>query len=393
MSKPSASFARRRQWLQLACATAIGGAATAASGSTVPLVRNRAGQAWGYIAWWMPDTWRNKLFAELDRALFFGLRMGASGMIAEYNGWPERWQPMRAAFLESPRWPALDLTLTMLVEDDFKTLFASSSSTTRAFATAMALANDPAVSGLHIDFEVYGVLPAAIQQRFREFIVRLATGLHQARPRKSLSVFVPMGSAEPLYDRESLAAVDHVVMQGYDAHWLNSPRAGPVAPLDGTTAVTWRKAVALAQQLGVPRHRVLIGYPLYAYEWPVREGNPRAQTIGSGIETTLAPVPAEVLPLIRVNVDDRVRRYGAQRDPESGSMYYQFQDHNQWRTGWFEGSWSMQQKIAFLESERLAGVAYFVLGYDANSIVASYLERRGPKRKLAPIAASLTGSR
>jgi spore germination protein len=344
-------------------------------------VRNggsRQTQAWAYLAWWMPDSWRSRQFSRLDRVLFFDLSVDEDGAIADDRGWPHRWGDLRQAVTASKI--PLELTLSLLDEERFRRLFSSAAATARLQHTALALTRDPAVAGIHLDFEVYGPMPAQAVARFRRFVIELSQALRENSPAKSLTVFLPIGVQNQIYDRPSLRATSQVVAQGYDAHWLGSPSAGPIAPLAGTSAVTWEKAMRQAQALGVRRDRMLMSYPLFGYEWPTEGPDPKALTRGDGIRTTLADVAEEYLPAIRVNVAQRLRNIAPQRDDLSGSMYYQFENGSGWHTGWFEGLWSLQRKADFAASHGLAGAAFFVLGYDGGSLVDTFLARRAERR-------------
>ncbi len=331
-------------------------------------------QAWGYFAWWLPQSWRTAPLKQMDRLLFFELKVGPQGLITERNGWPEKWGDLRAALRTSAT--PLDLTLTVLNERDFESIFSSPSATRQLLEQSATLASDPEVAGLHLDFEVYSALPIASVTRFRQFVVDLSKRLRSHRPAKNLSVFLPIGGALQIYDARSVTSLDHVVAQGYDAHWRSGSNAGPVAPLDGDSEVTWKKAVAQSLSLGVKRDKILLSYPLYGYEWPTQEKNPRSLVRGEGMTTTLAPVDPRFLPAIQVNVQDRVKLYGSTNDALSGSSYYQFQKNGQWTTGWYEGSWALDKKTGYLQAQKLGGMAFFLLGYDEGRVMDMYLKRR-----------------
>ena len=150
--------------------------------------------------------------------------------------------------------------------------------------------------------------------------------------------------------------------------------------MNGNEAVTWKKAVALSQTLGVPKERLMLGFPLYGYEWPVKGAKKRNATTGEGLFTTFASIPVELFPDVQFNVQDQVKRYGASHDPESGSSYYQYKKSNgQFIEGWFEDWWSLRQKSEYLVNERLGGIAFFLLGYDDGQLVDYFLRLRGRK--------------
>ena len=335
-------------------------------------------KAWGYLGWWLPQSWRSVPLGQLDRLLFFELKVAPNGAIAERHGWPEQWADLRLAVQQNNT--PLDLTLTLFDSAIFNTLFSSSEATQRLLIEASSLAGQPGVAGLQLDFEIYSLAQPQAIERYREFVRELSVRLRQQVPPRNLSVFHPIGGTSVLYDAVTLAQVDHVVLQGYDAHWLDSKTAGPVAPLSGNEAVTWEKALAIGLGLGVPKERLLLSFPLYGYEWQVKTHKLRSASLGKGRITSFAPIPVNSPPDLPFNVQDRVRQYGASHDPLSGSSYYRFRGKNgQFVEGWFEDWWALGRKIDFLADRQLGGAAFFLLGYDNEQLVNYFLQRRGRK--------------
>ena len=337
-----------------------------------------APKAWGYLGWWLPDSWRTAPLGELDRLLFFELKVDANGSITERHGWPDAWTDLQQA-LKQQHTP-LDLTLTLLDPATFNRLFSSPEAIQRLLDEAVALGGGAGVAGLQLDIEIYSFVSPDTISRYRGFVRALAERLHQQLPPRNLSVFFPMGTISPLYDAPTLACVDQLVLQGYDAHWPGSQVAGPVAPLTGPEAVTWEKAVAQGVLLGVPKERLLLSFPLFGYEWPVKGHKLRSTTTAKGATLTFAPLPASLQPDFPLNAQDQVRQYGAIHDPLSGSSYYQFKRKNgQWVEGWFEDWWALGRKTDYLVNEQLGGIAFFLIGYDGGQLVDYFLRRRGPR--------------
>ena len=335
-------------------------------------------KAWGYLGWWLPQSWRSVPLGQLDRLLFFELKVAPNGAIAERHGWPEQWADLRLAVQQNNT--PLDLTLTLFDSAIFNTLFSSSEATQRLLIEASSLAGQSGVAGLQLDFEIYSLAQPQAIERYRAFVRELSVRLRQQVPPRNLSVFHPIGGTSVLYDAVTLAQVDHVVLQGYDAHWLDSKTAGPVAPLSGNEAVTWEKALAIGLGLGVPKERLLLSFPLYGYEWQVKTHKLRSASLGKGSITSFAPIPVNSPPELPFNVQDRVRQYGASHDPLSGSSYYQFRGKDgQFVEGWFEDWWALGRKIDFLVDRQLGGAAFFLLGYDNGQLVNYFLQRRGRK--------------
>lgn len=330
-------------------------------------------QAWAYAGWWLPDGWRTVELQRLDRLLFFELKVSASGTIAERHGWPEQWEDLRAAAKRHA--VPLDLTLTLLNAKEFDKLFSSPAAVERLLEEATALANGDGVAGLQLDFEVYEALRPAALQNARAFVRDLAARLRQQSPARSISVFLPVGGQAQLYDAATLAHADHVVLQGYDAHWPTSKAAGPLAPLDGGEAVTWKKAVALASDLHVPPDRMLLGFPLFGYEWPVKTKSVRSETTGPAQSASFAPLASGPVAGVDIDVQHRVTRYGAVHEPVSASSYYRFRnEHGRLFEGWFEDWWSLNRKCDYLKQEKVRGIAFFMLGYDGGQLIGHYLQ-------------------
>lgn len=336
-------------------------------------------KAWGYIGWWLPQGWRTAPLGEFERLLFFGLPIEADGAVRERHGWPEQWEALRqaAALTETP----IDLTLTLLDAKTFRNVFGSDAAIQRLLDDATTLAQQEQVNGLHLDVETYDEISPALLAAFRKFVQTLTLRL-QALPRsKALSVFIPMGGKTPLYDAASLIGLDRVVLQGYDAHWAESKFAGPVAPLDGPSALTWKKVVVASQGLGVPKNKLMLSFPLYGYEWIVKSPKLYGQTLGKGVSTTFARLSGDLELGFPVHVEERVLAHGATYDAFTGSSHYQFKNiKGQHVEGWFDDWWTMSRKSDYLEEQGFGGIAFFLLGYDAGRLVNHFVMRRSLKQ-------------
>ena len=357
---------KRAHALRLLCRTLI---------ALVMLISAGAGRAstpgvWGYVAWWMQDQWKSQPLAGFERLVFFQIEVSADGKLDERHGWPEQWTELTRAAANNA--VPLDLGLTLLDAAVFNAVFGSQAFTDRLLAAALALASQPGVSGLHLDIEVKGQpgAPPDTVRRFREFVAALGHGLRQQAPQRGLSVFLGHGDYAAIFDAPSLSGVDHVVLQGYDAHYLKSAQAGPVSPLDGGDYVTWEKMLAIADGLGLPRSRMRMGFPLYGYEWTVPSCLARGDTLGAGETTTLMPMAAGLLPQVQANVRDRVVRHGARMEATSGSLYYRFVTSTGVCTvGWFEDSAALRLKSDWIASRQIGGIAFFPLGYDQGQLL------------------------
>lgn len=329
-----------------------------------------------YLGWWLPDGWKTISDQRLDRLYFFDIEIQPDGTLGDLHGWPEEWSDLRN--WSAARSTPLELAFTLMDPTHFHRLFSNPVATQKLKFALLSLAQHPDVQGLHLDVEMYGDLNPKDIDSFRFFVVEIAQALSRGTPQKTLSVFLPFQTKSHLYDKRTLQWTTHVVLQAYDSHWVDGRYAGPVAPLDGPYALTWKAAVNLADRLGIPRGKQILSYPLYGYEWPVL-GNAagRHATAGKGVTTsyaTLSPEAAESAE-ITISARSRVSQYGARFDTVTGSSSYQFTRNGRLYEGWFEDLEGLDRKAEYLEKESLGGIAFFILGYDAGSLVNAYLEK------------------
>jgi spore germination protein len=132
--------------------------------------------------------------------------------------------------------------------------------------TRLATAED--LDGVDIDYEE---LMTSDREAFSRFISALAHALH--RRGKILSVDVFAKASDAGYDQRNRAqdyralaqAADQVRLMAYDYHWTTSA-PGPVAPIG------WVNQVLSYATREIPAERVILGVPLYGYDWSAGKG-------------------------------------------------------------------------------------------------------------------------
>lgn len=331
---------------------------------------------WGYVAWWMPMDVKTNALTDYERLIFFQIEVGQDGGLDERHGWPEQWGDLTQAARDNGA--KLDVSVTLMDVKRFNHIFESSALSLRLLTETLALAAQPGVSGIHLDVEVNvseGVKPEAVQG-FRSFVQSLSRLLKQQTVPRELTVFLPFGDLGAIYDAPTMAAVSFAVLQGYDAHFLDSNQAGPVSPLKGSDYLTWEKMLYTADKLGLARQKMVMSFPLYGYEWSVPSCLPRGNSDGKGRATTLLPMDPRVLPALNINIRDRVQQHGARVEPQSGSLYYTFvSSTGVCSVGWFEDSFTLRFKSEWIEQQNLRGIAFFPLGYDQGALVQLQKQR------------------
>jgi spore germination protein YaaH len=328
----------------------------------------------GYVAWWVPEALTVRDLDAVDRIKFMEIRVGAEGKVVEKHGWPQQWKSVRerASALGIP----VDLAITLFSPADFNAIFSSPEKTQRLMGELLSLAKGEGVAGLHLDVEIFTAVETDATRRYRQFVVDLARELKAMTPTRLLSAFFNVGAEQHLYDAASLVGVDHVIVQGYDAHWVDGESAGPVAPLYGPDTVTWDKMLATVQGLGIYPQRILMGFPTYGYEWKVKPCGPRGRRVGPGESTVFGRFASPLSPKLRISIQDRVLAHGAQYDLGTGSAHYLFETKDgTCVVGWFEDWWTLHRKLDWIEQQQVAGIVFFPLGYDQGQLIVPTARR------------------
>ncbi len=132
----------------------------------------------------------------------------------------------------------------------------------------VTLATRHGYAGIDIDYED---LHAADRQAFTTFVTRLAAALHARGKILSVAVFAKTTDAgyAPRNVAQDYAAIgraaDQVRVMAYDYHWASSG-AGPIAP------VSWVRGVLRYAASQIPAKKIILGIPLYGYDWTGRRG-------------------------------------------------------------------------------------------------------------------------
>jgi spore germination protein len=328
--------------------------------------------AYGYYPYWMGDQWKEEGLGGLDGVFFFELEVEGDGSLRTSHGWPIRWTELIAAARAEGALVAP--TFTLFGAARFDSVFTSPEATRRLLANVTGVATNAAAGGVHLDFEMFSAVDPAAREAYSRFVEQVAVQLEATRPGSHLSVFLPPFDTPDAFDEARLAAaVDHVVVQGYDFHYRGSQTTGPVAPLRGWNGQNWEAVARRYALLGVPMDKILMAVPLYGYEWPTETDQPRSATRGRGNTVSLAAVDRDRVPGLGGSALARASQYGLRRDVQSGSPWYAYERTDGWYQGWFEDEESLRQKMDFVRMRGMAGVAFFPLGYDGGRTVARLL--------------------
>lgn len=201
--------------------------------------------------------------------------------------------------------------------------------------------------GVNIDFER---VPPGDRDLYTDFLRRLRAVI---RPRGYVlsTALAPKTSAAQTgawYTAHDYGAhgviADFVMLMTYEWGWSGGPPM-PVAPINQVKQVL-DYAVSV-----IPRNKILLGMPLYGYDWTL------PYVSGGQFAPRVDPHDAML----------KAARIGAriQYDSEAESPFYTYYDSNRKQhIVWFEDARSISAKFRLANQYGLRGVSYWVLGTD-----------------------------
>ncbi len=220
---------------------------------------------WGYYVTYDPASWRTLQahIGQLDIVAPYFYHLNADGSVTDFSD-ARALDLMRRSGVQIvpmiknvPRW------------DEFHDLIDTAEKRAKIIERVVQLVVDGEYDGIHIDFEAVNAGDAPL---LTAFMRELADALRprgklvtQAIPARTSDTPTAWGGA---YDYAALGQInDLVVIMAYDFHYSGgSP--GPIAPM------TWVQRVVNYAESKIPRPVVLLGIPLYGYDWDTVEGPP-----------------------------------------------------------------------------------------------------------------------
>jgi len=294
---------------------------------------------WGYYVTYDRTSWTTLQahLGTLDIVSPYFFQLRADGTIEELS------DPTADSFLRQSGITVVPMIKNVPRWNDFTPLIADPVQRSAVITRLVRLVEERGYSGIHIDFEAVN---AGDAPHLTAFMRELAA---QLRPRGKLvtQAVVARTSDTPTtwggaYDYPALAEVnDYIVVMAYDFHYARgSP--GPVAPY------TWVQRVVSYLTTRVPREKLILGIPLYGYDWNVTAGPPARS--------------------VRYDqVRELLRRPGASSgydETEKEAWIRYTDDQGQQHEVWHADARSVAARVDLALDRGLAGVALWRLGHE-----------------------------
>lgn len=329
----------------------------------------------GFLPYWLlgkaEDSYKNKI-ATLT---YFSLTLDSDGKILKLVNATE----------EEPGWTTLKKEtvkerLTQAKKDKMTTSLLIHNSDEESISK---LLEDPVVSAqnlitevspimkdygftdLNLDIESFKTASASSQIPFTEFVREIKKGLVENNLGTLTVDLTPISLIKPrLINSEEIGKIaDYIILMAYDYNYSLSYLAGPVAPIGGNGIVReYDVETSIQQALNViPKEKIVLGIPLYGYEWDTLSDYPGSPTVPGTGKTASSRRVEELLK----SCDNCVRGI----EEEAQQPFLIIPEEKYFRQIFYEDKDSLEKKITLAKKYKLSGLALWALGYEDSSIL------------------------
>lgn len=220
---------------------------------------------------------------------------------------------------------------------------------------------------LNLDIESFKKASGSAQQQFTAFVQEIKKGMDKNNLGTLTVEINPTALVKTrLANTKELGKIaDFLVLMAYDFHYINSYIAGPVAPIGGAgKAREYDVETALKEMLNiVPAEKIILGIPLYGYEWETLGRKPGAPAIPGGGSIASHRRVSKLL----ANCDQCIKKVDAlSRQPH---VIFPEPDNDYFHQIFYEDEVSLEQKLELAKKHKIAGVALWALGYEGEKIL------------------------
>ena len=266
------------------------------------------------------------------------------------------------------------ITFTAMQPEIIESILNSPENKRGAITSIMGVYKDYGFDDINVDFEYVSVGNQNLRDNFTSFItdLRFACVSYKSHCQIDVDIFASSAENPRLWDLKKLEPVtDKFIVMAYDYYRKSSPQAGPVAPIKGkcTSPFSGEKNcleedvqthISQISKL-LPSNKIILGIPFYGYEWQTASSDYLANTYpGTGSLATYQRIQS-------LFQDTNISTLSAQWSSATLSPYIVYEKKDKTYQIHFENAQSLEQKIKFVESANLGGVAIWALGYEGLS--------------------------
>lgn len=295
---------------------------------------------YGYWPYW-GDNLNTVPMQYLTHLAIFSASLASDGSITSTSTWTNT--AATAVSLAAPYGVKVHLCLTSFDSSVMSAVLGNASYRAKAVSQLKNLVQSYGAHGVNLDFEG---LPSSQKANLVTFVKELKAAVPE------VFLATPAVDWNGSYDYDQLAILsDGLFIMGYDYHYSGG-NPGPVAPLFGgspwgTYAIDW--SVDDYITWGAPREKLILGLPLYGFDWPSTSTAIPGSATGKATSVTYS---------YALTLGDT---YGRLWDAVSYTPYT-FPDAVS--QIWYDDGESLAYKIDYAIGARLQGVGFWALTYE-----------------------------
>lgn len=334
-------------------------------------ITGRKTQVVGFLPYWNVTPELTINFPALDQLIYFGLTVGEDGSLQTVQdgetepGWQRLSSGSAQNILAEAKRKRKKILLSIISFDADVTdaVISDPEKRQRLINELITVVKDYDFDGVDIDFEYFPEDDNLkdFGTQFNQFLKELKTALRKEKTGGILSVDIYPKAfiyTWPYQLPELGKIADQIIIMAYDYTQSNADQAGPVAPIktqdEKEMSIVQTMKAALSQ---IDKSRLVLGIPLYGYEWRVTSEAPRSPTYWGG---------GEMASYNRVKELIREKNLTVNWDEVAYSPWLTYKDGWQIKQIYFENLKSLNAKIELAQQLDLQGIAFWALGYEGN---------------------------
>lgn len=329
----------------------------------------------GFLPYWLLAQAQTDYSQYITTLTYFGLAINSDGHIRtldnpqeEEPGWTTLRTDKYTPFITAAKQHNLKQSLLVISGDDStisELINDPVTSATNLVTDVAPIMKDKGFTDLNLDIESFLTASESARTNFTMFVSTVKQLVDKEQLGTVTLDLIPISLVKnDLYDARAIGTiVDKVVLMTYDYHYLGGLTSGAIAPVGGAgSTVEYDVETAVKEALKViPKEKLLLGIPLYGYEWETISDATESATIPGGASTASTRRIADILA--------GCATCSAVVDSVSREPYLIYPENNYFNQIYYENEASMKEKIALAQKYRLAGVALWALGYEDGTIL------------------------
>lgn len=334
-------------------------------------------QSIGFLPYWLiGNVNQASITNDITTLTYFGLRITSDGSIMHTTSPQESepgWLALNSGKLDTLIHSAKSsgLTLSLLVASGDSKAINILVKNPIANADTLVSQVTPVMkkygfTDINLDIEDVQNASSEAQLGFTQFVKEIKKKLSK---QNNITLTIEISPADLINSRlisvpQIATTADYIVLMAYDYHYIGSTVTGPVAPLyGGGTFLEYDTNEAMANMRSIlPPSKIILGIPSYGYEWDTLDNNPQAAVIpetGAIISNKRAE---EFL--------TSCATCSAQFDTATQEPHIIYAANGSFHQIFYPDKQALQAKISFAETNFLAGIAVWALGYEGKDMLS-----------------------